>query len=97
MTESLALHTKRMELRRCLALTLIDVRIFSPSLSELAAVTGATLNIVTTSLLAAAIVVSLFAFIQRFSLRAFSLSYSTEGRDKIGHELNQFEQRQLIK
>jgi len=44
-----------------------------------------------------AIAIALFAAYKRFSLRTLSPGDPTEGREsKIGRELNQFEQRQLI-
>ena len=54
------------------------------------------MNIVMTSLLAVAIVVSLFALYNVFHYMLFLLVTQPRDAAKIGHELNQFEQRQLI-
>ena len=72
-------------------MTLIDVRI-----SIAFAVTGATLDIVLTFQLVVAIVIALFVAYNVFHYVLFLLVTQPKDASKIGHELNQFEQRQLI-
>jgi hypothetical protein len=59
-------------------------------------VTGATLDIVLTFQLVAAIVIALFVAYNVFHYVLFLLVSQPKDASNIGHELNQFEQRQLI-
>jgi SAM-dependent methyltransferase len=59
-------------------------------------VTGATLDIVLTFQLVVAIVIALFVAYNVFHYVLFILVTQPKDASKIGHELNQFEQRQLI-
>ena len=63
---------------------------------SVSAVTGATLDIVLTFQLVVAIVIALFVAYNVFHYVLFLLVTQPKDASKIGHELNQFEQRQLI-
>ena len=95
----MALPKKRMELHNngpfFLAVTLIDVRLLH-HFQSFSAITGATLNIFLTVQLIVAIVISLFVAYNVFHYVLFLLVTQPKDASKIGHELNQFEQRQLI-
>jgi SAM-dependent methyltransferase len=65
-------------------------------LQRVSSVTGATLDIVLTFQLAAAIVIGLFVAYNLFHYVLFLLVTHPKNASKIGHELNPFEQRQLI-
>jgi hypothetical protein len=73
---------------------LIDVRIHR--FQSVSAVTGATVDIVLTFQLVVAIVIALFVAYNVFHYILFLLVTQPKDASKIGHELNQFEQRQLI-
>jgi SAM-dependent methyltransferase len=63
---------------------------------SVSAVTGATLDIVLTFQLVVAILIALFVAYNVFHYVLFLLVTQPKDASKIGHELNQFEQRQLI-
>src|SRR6202047_3994675 len=74
---------------------LIDVTFPSPS-ERFLAVTGATLDFVLTFQLVVVIIIALFVAYNVFHYILFLLVTQPKDACKIGHELNEFEQRQLI-
>src|SRR5712672_223654 len=70
--------------------------ILAPNFQSFPSVTGAILNIFLTFQLVVTIVISLFVAYNVFHYVLFLLVTQPKDASKIGHELNQFEQRQLI-
>src|SRR5258708_19430661 len=87
-----ALSNVRFQGATVLASQFIDVRIHR--FQSVSAVTGATVDIVLTFQLVVAIVIALFVAYNVFHYVLFLLVTQPKDASKIGHELNQFEQRQ---